>query len=83
MASGLFRAIAALGRNMIVANTFGSFAVLTLLALGGFILSKKDIKSWWIWGFWISPLMYGQNALMVNEFLGNSWHNVIFLNLQL
>ncbi|KAJ1376806.1 P-loop containing nucleoside triphosphate hydrolase [Sesbania bispinosa] len=75
MASGLFRAIAALGRNMIVANTFGSFAVLTLLALGGFILSRKDIKSWWIWGYWISPLMYGQNALMVNEFLGNSWKN--------
>ncbi|KAK7325201.1 hypothetical protein VNO77_29359 [Canavalia gladiata] len=75
MASGLFRAIAALGRNMIVANTFGSFAVLTLLALGGFILSRKDIKSWWIWGYWISPLMYGQNAMMVNEFLGHSWHN--------
>ncbi|KOM44563.1 hypothetical protein LR48_Vigan05g216800 [Vigna angularis] len=75
MASSLFRAIAALGRNMIVANTFGSFAVLTLLTLGGFILSKRDIKKWWIWGFWISPLMYGQNALMGNEFLGNSWHN--------
>jgi ABC-type multidrug transport system ATPase subunit len=75
MASGLFRATAALGRNMIVANTFGSFAVLTLLALGGFILSRKNIKSWWIWGYWISPLMYGQNALMVNEFLGHSWHN--------
>jgi len=43
MASGLFRAIAALGRNMIVANTFGSFAVLTLLALGGFILSKSKL----------------------------------------
>ncbi|KAK7405523.1 hypothetical protein VNO78_06905 [Psophocarpus tetragonolobus] len=78
MASGLFRAIAALGRNMIVANTFGSFALLTLLALGGFILSKEDIKSWWIWGFWISPLMYGQNALMGNEFLGNSWHNASY-----
>ncbi|XP_061336750.1 pleiotropic drug resistance protein 1-like isoform X2 [Gastrolobium bilobum] len=75
MASGLFRAIAALGRNMIVANTFGSFAVLTFLSLGGFILSRKDIKSWWIWGYWISPLMYGQHALMVNEYLGNNWHN--------
>ncbi|CAJ2661304.1 unnamed protein product [Trifolium pratense] len=78
MASALFRATAALGRNMIVANTFGSFAVLTLLALGGFILSRKDIKGWWIWGYWISPLMYGQNALMANEFLGNSWHNATF-----
>ncbi|KAK7255299.1 hypothetical protein RIF29_28706 [Crotalaria pallida] len=73
MASGLFRAIAALGRNIIVANTFGSFSLLTLLTLGGFILSRKDIKGWWIWGYWISPLMYGQNAIVVNEFLGNSW----------
>ncbi|KAL2332427.1 hypothetical protein Fmac_020008 [Flemingia macrophylla] len=75
MASRLFRAIGGLCRNMIVAGTFGTFALLALIALGGFVLSKKHIKSWWIWGYWISPLMYGQNALMVNEFLGNSWHN--------
>ncbi|XP_057454235.1 pleiotropic drug resistance protein 1-like [Lotus japonicus] len=73
MASGLFRAIAALGRNMIVANTFGSFALVMLITLGGFILSRKDIKGWWIWGYWTSPLMYGQNAIMANEFLGDSW----------
>ncbi|XP_050890651.1 pleiotropic drug resistance protein 1 [Lathyrus oleraceus] len=35
----------------------------------------EDIKSWWIWGYWISPLMYGQNAIMVNEFLGDSWNH--------
>ncbi|XP_020223726.1 pleiotropic drug resistance protein 1-like [Cajanus cajan] len=75
MAAGLFRAIAGLCRNMIVTNTLGSFSLLVLYTLGGFVLSKKHIKSWWIWGFWISPIMYGQNALMVNEFLGNSWHN--------
>lgn len=40
MAGALFRAIGALGRNMIVANTFGSFALLTLFALGGFVLSR-------------------------------------------
>lgn len=40
MASGLFRFIAALGRNMIVASTFGSFALLILFALGGFVLSR-------------------------------------------
>ncbi|KAK4590492.1 hypothetical protein RGQ29_020869 [Quercus rubra] len=67
MASALFRAIGAMGRNMIIANTFGSFALLLLFALGGFILSKDDIKKWWIWGYWISPLMYGQNAIVVNE----------------
>nr|AUB45106.1 ABA transporter [Camptotheca acuminata] len=76
MASALFRFIGAMGRNMIVANTFGSFALLTLFALGGFILSREDIKKWWIWGYWMSPLMYGQNAILVNEFLGKSWSQV-------
>ncbi|XP_017606609.1 pleiotropic drug resistance protein 1-like isoform X2 [Gossypium arboreum] len=77
MASGLFRSIAAIGRNMIVANTFGSFALLVLFALGGFVLSREDIKGWWIWGYWISPMMYGQNALMANEFLGHQWSRVL------
>ncbi|GMI78069.1 pleiotropic drug resistance 12, ATP-binding cassette G40, PLEIOTROPIC DRUG RESISTANCE 12 [Hibiscus trionum] len=77
VASGLFRFIGAAGRNMVVANTFGAFALLILFALGGFVLSREDIKKWWIWGYWISPMMYGQNALMVNEFLGNRWRRVL------
>ncbi|KAH7846555.1 hypothetical protein Vadar_015347 [Vaccinium darrowii] len=76
MASGLFRLVASLGRNMIVANTFGSFALLAIVVLGGFILSRDNIKKWWIWGYWASPLMYGQNAIAVNEFLGHSWKQV-------
>lgn len=40
MASGLFRLIAALGRNMIVSNTFGSFVMLVYMSLGGFIISR-------------------------------------------
>jgi ABC-type multidrug transport system ATPase subunit len=77
VASALFRSIAAIGRNMIIANTFGSFAIVTLLTLGGFILSRENIKKWWMWGYWISPIMYEQNALMVNEFLGKSWNHVL------
>ncbi|XP_010925283.1 ABC transporter G family member 39 isoform X2 [Elaeis guineensis] len=73
MASGLFRLLAALGREMVVADTFGSFAQLVLLILGGFLISRDDIKKWWIWGYWSSPLMYAQNAIAVNEFLGHSW----------
>jgi hypothetical protein len=42
MASGLFRLMGALGRNIIVANTFGSFALLAVLALGGFVLSRGE-----------------------------------------
>ncbi|WRX34809.1 ABC transporter-like [Theobroma cacao] len=76
MASGLFRLMAALGRNMIVANTCGALALLAVLVMGGFILSHDNVKKWWLWGYWISPLMYGQNAIAVNEFLGNSWRHV-------
>jgi len=73
MSSGLFRFIGALGRNMIVANTFGSFALLLVFALGGFVLSRDDVKSWWIWGYWSSPMMYAMNGIVVNEFLGHRW----------
>ncbi|PKI62062.1 hypothetical protein CRG98_017435, partial [Punica granatum] len=76
MASALFRLIGAMGRNLIVANTFGSFALLTLFALGGVVLSREQVKKWWIWGYWASPLMYGQNAIVVNEFLGKSWSHI-------
>ncbi|KAA8521738.1 hypothetical protein F0562_012411 [Nyssa sinensis] len=73
MSIALFRVMASLGRNMIVANTFGSFALLVVMALGGFILSRDSIPCWWIWGYWFSPLMYAQNSASVNEFLGHSW----------
>ncbi|KAK7311855.1 hypothetical protein RJT34_10277 [Clitoria ternatea] len=73
MASALFRFMGAVGRNIIVANTVGSFALLAVMVMGGFILSRVDVKKWWLWGYWFSPMMYGQNALAVNEFLGKSW----------
>ncbi|KAL9432590.1 hypothetical protein AB3S75_027592 [Citrus x aurantiifolia] len=73
MASGLFRFIAAAGRNMIVAMSFGSFVLLVLFAFGGFVLSRDDIKKWWVWGYWCSPMMYAQNAIVANEFFGHSW----------
>ncbi|KAL0393951.1 UNVERIFIED_CONTAM: Pleiotropic drug resistance protein 1 [Sesamum latifolium] len=46
-------------------------------ALGGFVLSRKDVKKWWLWGYWSSPLMYAQNAILVNEFTGHSWSKVV------
>ncbi|XP_071709146.1 pleiotropic drug resistance protein 1-like isoform X2 [Rutidosis leptorrhynchoides] len=76
MSSALFRFIGSLGRNIIIANVFGSFGMLTIFVLGGFILARDDIKGWWLWGYWFSPMMYGQNGLAVNEFLGDSWKKV-------
>ncbi|XP_024023080.1 ABC transporter G family member 32 [Morus notabilis] len=77
MSIALFRLMGSLGRNMIVANTFGSFAMLVVMALGGYVISRDRVPRWWIWGFWFSPLMYAQNAASVNEFHGHSWDKVL------
>ncbi|KAK7320707.1 hypothetical protein VNO77_30426 [Canavalia gladiata] len=76
MASALFRLMAALGRDIVVANTVGIFALLAVTVLGGFVISREDVRKWFLWGYWSSPLMYGQNAIAVNEFLGHSWRKV-------
>ncbi|KAJ7962920.1 Pleiotropic drug resistance ABC transporter [Quillaja saponaria] len=77
MGSALFRFLAAVGRNPVVSNTVGAFTLLILFVNGGFVLARENVKKWWIWGYWMSPMMYGQNAIAVNEFLGNGWRNVV------
>ncbi|XP_030534266.1 pleiotropic drug resistance protein 2-like isoform X1 [Rhodamnia argentea] len=72
-ALSLFRFIAAVGRTQVVANTVGTFTLLVVLVLGGFIVSRNDIKPWMIWGYYVSPMMYGQNAIVMNEFLDKRW----------
>ncbi|CAJ1972123.1 unnamed protein product [Sphenostylis stenocarpa] len=66
MASALFRLMAEVGRDIVVANTAGTFALLTITA----------VHKWFLYGYWSSPMMYGQNAIAVNEFLGRSWRKV-------
>ncbi|XP_027104789.1 pleiotropic drug resistance protein 2 [Coffea arabica] len=73
MALSLFRFIAALGRVQVVANTLGTFTLLMVFVLGGFIIAKDDIKPWMIWGYYVSPMSYGQNAIVINEFLDKRW----------
>lgn len=73
MGIGLFRTIGALGREMVISNTFGSFALLVFLVLGGFVLSKDNVPRGWIWGYWLTPLSYAQNAIAVNEFRAIRW----------
>lgn len=74
MALSLFRFIAAVGRTQVVANALGTFSLLLIFVLGGFIVAKDDIEPWMIWGYYISPMMYGQNAIVINEFLDERWN---------
>ncbi|XP_037406461.1 ABC transporter G family member 32-like [Triticum dicoccoides] len=77
MSSSLFRFIAGLGRDMVVSSTFGPLALASFTILGGFILARPDVKKWWIWGYWVSPLSYAQNAISTNEFLVHSWNKIL------
>ncbi|VFQ81308.1 unnamed protein product [Cuscuta campestris] len=77
MALSLFRFIAALGRSQVVASTYATFALLIVFVLGGFIVAKDDLKPWIRWGYYMSPMSYGQNALAINEFLDKRWSNPI------
>ncbi|GAV62861.1 ABC_tran domain-containing protein/ABC2_membrane domain-containing protein/PDR_assoc domain-containing protein [Cephalotus follicularis] len=74
MALGLFRFIAAVGRTQVVATTLGTFTLLMVFVLGGFIVAKDSILPWMMWGYYVSPMMYGQNAIAINEFLAERWN---------
>ncbi|XWS16592.1 hypothetical protein CRYUN_Cryun34aG0102300 [Craigia yunnanensis] len=74
MALSLFRFIAAVGRTEVMANTLGTFTLLIVFVLGGFVVAKNDIEPWMIWGYYLSPMMYGQNAIVMNEFLDKRWN---------
>lgn len=43
MASGLFRLAAALGRDVIVATTCATLALLAVMALGGFVVARGNL----------------------------------------
>ncbi|KAL6638325.1 hypothetical protein ACP70R_025897 [Stipagrostis hirtigluma subsp. patula] len=73
MAMALFRFLGAILKTMVVANTFGMLVMLIVFIFGGFVIRRNDIRPWWIWGYWASPMMYSQNAISVNEFLASRW----------
>ncbi|KAK3118104.1 hypothetical protein QOZ80_9BG0694280 [Eleusine coracana subsp. coracana] len=73
MSSSLFRSIAGVARNMFVANIFAIFTMVCFLLLSGFILSSENLNKFWRLCYWISPLMYAQNAISINEFTAHRW----------
>ncbi|KAJ4823600.1 hypothetical protein Tsubulata_026479 [Turnera subulata] len=64
--SAMFRFVASF-QTVVPAMAVGSFAMLTVFLFGA------SMPSWLEWGFWISPLAYGEIGLAVNEFLAPRW----------
>jgi len=83
-ASFMLLVVMVLGGFILVRGKNSYFSLCNSLQCGFFInqyffvsrLAEK-IKKWWIWGYWISPMMYAQNAISVNEMLGHSWDKIL------
>ncbi|KAL0303555.1 UNVERIFIED_CONTAM: Pleiotropic drug resistance protein 2 [Sesamum radiatum] len=63
----------AASRTQVVANTLGTFTLLLVFVLGGFIIAKDDLQPWMKWAYYLSPMSYGQNAIVLVEFLDPRW----------
>nr|QVT92304.1 ABC transporter [Salvia miltiorrhiza] len=75
MAAGMFRLIAGICRTIVISKTGGSLTLLLVFLLGGFIVPLDHIPIWWRWGYWISPMSYGYNSIVVNEMFATRWMN--------
>ncbi|EPS65201.1 hypothetical protein M569_09576, partial [Genlisea aurea] len=73
MSLALLRFISVLARTLVVACCLGTSTLLLVFVLGGFIIARDDLPPWMIWGYYISPMTYGQNAIAINEFLDERW----------
>ncbi|KAJ8616199.1 hypothetical protein MRB53_035571 [Persea americana] len=62
--------------HLLAATVAGSFSTFAILSLGGFILPLSSFPSWMTWGFWMSPLSYGEIGITVNEFRAPRWRKV-------
>ncbi|XP_061973644.1 pleiotropic drug resistance protein 3-like isoform X2 [Populus nigra] len=73
----MFRFVASLFQTMVASVTAGGLALLITLLFGGFLIPKPSMPVWLGWGFWISPLAYGEIGLSLNEFLTPRWAKTV------
>ncbi|XP_058191654.1 pleiotropic drug resistance protein 3-like isoform X2 [Rhododendron vialii] len=72
-AISMFRFVASIFRTMVATFSAGFVSILAVFLFSGFIIPKSSMPTWLKWGFWVSPLSYGEIGLAVNEFLAPRW----------
>ncbi|KAF7818005.1 pleiotropic drug resistance protein 3-like [Senna tora] len=76
----MFRFLASIFGRMASSMAAGSYAILGVALFSGFIISKPSMPVWLKWGFWLSPLSYGELGLSLNEFLAPRWQKMLSTN---
>ncbi|KAG5229491.1 pleiotropic drug resistance protein [Salix suchowensis] len=75
--TSMFRFVASVLQTAVASTAVGSLTIVIASVFGGFVIAKPAMPVWLAWGFWISPLTYGEIGLTVNEFLAPRWEKVI------
>ncbi|KAK6930347.1 ABC transporter-like, ATP-binding domain [Dillenia turbinata] len=76
-----FRFIASLFQTFVASFTAGNVFIITISLFGGFIIPRPYLPAWLKWGFWATPLTYGEIGMAVNEFLSPRWQKVMSSNI--
>ncbi|KAK4595262.1 hypothetical protein RGQ29_013623 [Quercus rubra] len=76
----MFRFLASIFQTNNASMTAGSFAILIVLVFSGFIITQSSMPFWLKWGFWVSPITYGEMGLSLNEFLASQWQKMLSTN---
>ncbi|GAA5895574.1 hypothetical protein JCM6882_000344 [Rhodosporidiobolus microsporus] len=71
--SMLFRSIASLSRTLSQALVPAALLILALVLYTGFAIPTRYMLGWISWIRWLNPIQYGFEALMVNEFHGQTY----------
>lgn len=66
--SMIFRTIASASRTLFQALVPAAILILDLVIFTGFVIPKRYMLDWCKWLYWIDPIAYAFEALVVNEF---------------
>ncbi|KAF1867088.1 hypothetical protein Lal_00049516 [Lupinus albus] len=74
--TSMCRCLASIFKTDVTASTVGSLVLVLMFLFGGFILPRPSLPSWLRWGFWLSPMSYGEIGITLNEFLAPHWRKI-------
>ncbi|KAL3515883.1 hypothetical protein ACH5RR_022785 [Cinchona calisaya] len=76
----MYRFVASVCRTVVAATMVGRLSLLFIFEFGGFIISRPSMPNWLKWGFWVSPMSYGEIGITLNEFLSPRWKKILPTN---
>ncbi|WVZ10429.1 hypothetical protein V8G54_014959 [Vigna mungo] len=74
--TSMCRFLASVFKTDVAATTVGSLVLVLMFLFGGFILPRSSLPRWLRWGFWLSPMSYGEIGITLTEFHAPRWQKI-------